>query len=224
MKRIFQSIVAAVGLTIVAATPALAQGLSVNLTGTNNYVWRGHSQTLNDPAVQGGVDYDFGNGLAVGTWASSIDFGDDSPMEVDVYGSYTGSISDMFGYTIGGIGYLYPDAPSGFKYDFFEIYGGPNITLGTATVTGRVYYSPEFLGSTGPATYITGGIAVPFGFVTATGNIGYSDFDVVSGYLDWNVGLAASYEFLTLTGMIIGTDLPGAKERGVVLLTAKFAL
>lgn len=225
MKRILQSIVGAAALAVVAVSPAMAQTFSANITGTTNYMWRGITQSANDPALQGGVDYDFGNGLAVGTWASTVDFGDDTSLEWDIYGSYTTSFTEMFGGTFGVIGYVYPDAPGGADYDFVEFYAGPNLTLGIASVTGRVYYSPDVYASSGYSLYWTGGISIPFaGFLTASANVGYYDFDDLKDYVDYNIGLSATYEFLTLTGMYVGNDLPGSDEEFVGMLTAKFTV
>src|SRR5262245_44577545 len=145
MKKLLHSVVAAAGLLLVAA-PAAAQTFSINGAVTNNYVWRGITQSDEEFAVQGGADVDFGNGFAVGTWASTVDFNDDeTTLELDLFGSYSGMFGadSPFGYTAGVIGYLYPDQPDGADYNFMEVYGGLSAALGPATATGRVYYSPS---------------------------------------------------------------------------------
>lgn len=43
------------------------------------------SQTDNGPALQLGLDYAMDNDVYVGTWASNVDFGDDTFAELDVY-------------------------------------------------------------------------------------------------------------------------------------------
>jgi uncharacterized protein (TIGR02001 family) len=223
MKRILQGLLGAAGMMAVA-TPAMAQGLSVNAAITNNYVWRGITQSDENFAVQGGADYDFGNGLAIGTWASTVDFNDgETSFELDLYGSYSGMFNDMFGYTVGAIGYLYPDSPSGSNLDFFEIYGGLSAMLGPATLSGRLYFSPDIADQT--SLYWTGGIAVPFGgFFTASANIGYYDFENGFDYVDYNVGLAATYEFVTASLTYTGTDIDGADEYLVGLISVKFPI
>ena len=69
--------VALVALLATAGT-AMAEGeWSGNVAMTSDYTWRGVSQSNEDPAIQGGFDY--ANGLFyAGTWASNVDFGDDS--------------------------------------------------------------------------------------------------------------------------------------------------
>lgn len=222
MKKILQSVIGAAGLLAIAS-PVLAQGLTVNASVTNNYVWRGITQSDEEFAVQGGADYDFGNGFAIGTWLSTIDFNDDSSFEADVYGSFSGMFNDMFGYTVGAIGYLYPDQPSGSDLNFFEIYGGLSAMIGPATATGRVYFSPDIADQT--SVYWTGGLSIPFGgFFSATANVGFYDFENGGDYVDYNVGLAATYEILTLSVMYTGTDIEGADEYVVGMATVKFPI
>src|SRR5262245_15067645 len=157
MKTLSKGLLAAVAglLGASALTPAVAEGLSANGALVTSYVWRGLDQSADQPAVQGGVDYDFGNGFAIGTWASSIDFrdapyggGSDSPAELDLYGSYTTPLSDTLSLSVGGIGYIYPNQASGTpNYDFFEIWSGLTATLDKLTLSGKIYYSPDNLDS-----------------------------------------------------------------------------
>jgi uncharacterized protein (TIGR02001 family) len=205
-------LLATVGLATLAASPALAiDGLSGNAAITTNYVWRGVTQSADNPAVQAGLDFALGDsGFAVGTWASSIDFGDDSPMELDIYGSYSGNFSDAFGYTVGVIGYLYPNqASTSPGYDFYEVYGGLSYDFGPLAVSGKVYYSPDLLGTS--TWYYTGGVAVPLGeYFAATANIGSYNFEAGPDYTDWNVGLAATIDSYTISATYTQADLPGA--------------
>jgi uncharacterized protein (TIGR02001 family) len=92
MRKTLQISTAALGLAAGAAwtTPALAiDGLTANADITSNYIFRGITQSANRPAVQGGLDYTVpGTGFAIGTWVSSIDFGDHTPIEWDLYANY----------------------------------------------------------------------------------------------------------------------------------------
>jgi uncharacterized protein (TIGR02001 family) len=38
----------------------------------SDYIFRGISQTQNQPAIQGGFDYNHASGFYVGTWASNV--------------------------------------------------------------------------------------------------------------------------------------------------------
>jgi len=122
----------AVAVAAALATPSVAlAGLSANVGLSSNYVWRGISQTDNDPAVSGGLDYDFGNGFSVGTWASNVDFGTGG-YELDLYGAYGGKVGAI-DYSVGFIQYLYP---SHDDFDFKEL----NASAGYGPATFGVSY------------------------------------------------------------------------------------
>ena len=65
----------------VAAPAAVDEGrkftYSFNIGGTSDYVFRGVSQSDNEPALQGGADIGWGI-LYAGVWASMVDF-DEAP-------------------------------------------------------------------------------------------------------------------------------------------------
>ena len=48
---------------------------SATLAATSDYVWRGISQTNEDPAFQAGVTYTSKVGIYAGAWTSNVDFG-----------------------------------------------------------------------------------------------------------------------------------------------------
>lgn len=92
--------------------PAKAQGLSYNIGVVSLYKANGldydfRSSTSARPAIQGGVDYSFGNGFYVGNWNSSGEFGDAS-MEVDLYGGYATSMANGVSLDVGVASYIYP--------------------------------------------------------------------------------------------------------------------
>ena len=94
----------AMAITSMAATPGVASAeVSYGLAVSNMYFWRGLDLS-GDAQLSGNIDYDFGNGFSVGTWASSEAEGNE---EVDIYASYAGKIGD-FGYSIGAANYYYP--------------------------------------------------------------------------------------------------------------------
>ena len=81
--------------------------LTANASFTTNYIFRGITQSANRPAVQGGLDYTLGDsGFAVGTWVSSIDFGDHTPFEWDLYANYNFNLGPV-ALSVGVIGYVY---------------------------------------------------------------------------------------------------------------------
>jgi uncharacterized protein (TIGR02001 family) len=182
--------------------------VSGNVALTTDYVFRGISQTDDDPAIQGGFDYandDLG-GLPVyaGVWSSSLDFGEtvDSGIEVDVYAG----IRPVFGplaTDFGVIGYFYPGSDID-DLDYVEFKGGlsgkpaEQLTLGAA-----VYYSPEFTLNGGHSLYAEGNAAYAFNerfsLSAAVGNqsVEVDGYFVGPGtdtdnYTTWNLGGTAS--------------------------------
>jgi uncharacterized protein (TIGR02001 family) len=71
------------------------------------------------PALQGGVDYSFGNGLYIGNWNSTGKFGGGDGMEIDLYGGFGGEISKGLSYDLNVATYIYPGAVDG--YDGTEV-------------------------------------------------------------------------------------------------------
>src|SRR5258706_10984344 len=128
-------------LALFASSPAFADGLTANGQFTTDYVLRGISQTATRPAVQGGLDYDTGIGITVGTWVSSLDFGDHTPLEWDLYGAYNFMLGPVNA-SLGGIGYIYPYARHLRPYKFFEFTGTLGYDLGVAAWSAKVYYDP----------------------------------------------------------------------------------
>ena len=91
---------------------------------TSNYVFRGQTQTDDDPAVQAGYDIKQSKddmGWYAGAFASTVDKG----IEVDLYGGWKGAFAKQssLGYDVGAILYQYSDS----QYtDTTEIYAGVN--------------------------------------------------------------------------------------------------
>lgn len=176
-SRNFLSVCGALGVALVASVGgALADGYEVaapaavdegrkftysfNLAGTSDYVFRGISQTDNDPALQGGADFAWGI-LYAGVWASMVDFGGLPPAdaEVDWYGGIKPTWESPLGtmnLDFGVIYYSYPGAnPDSVGLNdpnYWEFKAGyswsalhPSLTTGTI-----VYYSPDYYAETGP--------------------------------------------------------------------------
>jgi uncharacterized protein (TIGR02001 family) len=132
-------------------------GASANIGVTSNYIWRGITQTQDDPAVQGGLDYAADNGLYVGTWASNSKFADKSGTELDLYGGYKKELKGGLAYDIGAIKYSYPDDNS---VEFSEAYAKASMKgvaaeldytidsndTANAVQKGDIYYSLGYTG------------------------------------------------------------------------------
>ena len=171
---------------------AKAQDVSANVALTSDYVFRGVSQTEEDPAISAGVDVTVGQFYA-GAWASNVSFpgDDDTNAEIDLYGGFRPEVAG-FNLDLGVVGYLYTSQPDGADYDYVELKAAASRAVGPATVGAAVYYSPDFFGAAeDEATYVEVNAAVsPADKWTVSGGLGRqfvsSDFD----YTTWNVGAA----------------------------------
>ena len=54
-----------------------------NVALSSDYIWRGMTQTAEEPAISGGFDIAGESGLYFGTWASNVEFGDGAALELD---------------------------------------------------------------------------------------------------------------------------------------------
>ncbi len=74
-------------IALLGAGPAAAGGRwSGFLAATSDYVYRGVSQTHNQPALQGEVHYETAASMVVGMWASTVQpTSDTETLELDAY-------------------------------------------------------------------------------------------------------------------------------------------
>ncbi|MEQ1712109.1 MAG: TorF family putative porin [Hyphomicrobium sp.] len=241
--------VAAAGIVMAAlAVPAAAGSMkdapaadegrkltwSFNLGGTSDYVFRGISQTDNDPTMQGGLDLGYGIFYA-GVWASGLDFsaaGNDAQVEVDFYAG----IKPVYGaatFDFGVIYYSYPSAnafnpPATLVADadlaYFELKAGVSGEIMKGLTAGAtLFYSPDYFVQTGSVWTVEGSLAYTlpaWGPVTPTisGLVGYQDgsdaeylfFNGFDSYTYWNVGLALAVDKLTFDFRYWGSDAENA--------------
>ena len=92
-----------------------------NIAIANDYIWRGMTQTAEEPAISGGFDIAGESGLYFGTWASNVEFGDGAALELDWYAGYANELDNGLSYDIGYLAFTYPGEDS---LDFEEIYFG----------------------------------------------------------------------------------------------------
>lgn len=214
--------IAALSASVLACFSAQAEW-SANASVTNNYIWRGLTQTTNEPAVQGGIDYSHESGFYAGTWASNVQYAADDVFsyEHDIYFGYAGEAGSI-SYDVG---YLYYNYDSAGAFDFGEIYA--TIGYENFSVTGYLLANTQADEGTTPSGdesnfdfgstfYLSADYAyeikegVELGF-----HIGYHDGDFSEGfngvpgaYFDYNISLAKDgFSFVVTT-----TDLDDAGD------------
>jgi uncharacterized protein (TIGR02001 family) len=205
------------------AAPAAApepSPVTANVTITNDYRYRGITQTNYMPAVQGGFDYAHSSGLYIGNWNSTISWIADAnpsitaPLETNFYGGFKKElIAPGFASDIGVLQYYYP-AKGNFSANLnpntTEIYAAQNFTFGAITGFVKINYAVTTLfglanssGSFYPdltVNYDTG-----FWGISANSHIGYQ---YIAGqpaptpfgqtqpnisYTDWKLGLTKDF-------------------------------
>ena len=104
--------------------PTAQAQVSANVAIQSDYVWRGISQNLNDPAIQGGFDYQHESGFYAGVWGSSVDFGSVESTEIDVYGGWSTELENGLGIDVGVIEYTYHGGDGASDSNSTEVYLG----------------------------------------------------------------------------------------------------
>ncbi len=230
---------AADGYEVAAPAPA-EEGrkftYSFNIGVTSDYIFRGISQSDNDPTIQGGIDLGYGI-LYAGWWASGVDFGgtdavNDARVEMDWYGGIRptwGPATFDFGvlyYTYPGEGWILP-VTDGPEFNYVELKAGVSGEIHKGWTAGfTTYWSPNYFGETGSVWTFEGTSAYTFHAVgpivpVVSGTVGYltggaDDFVIANGfdnYWYWNAGIALVVDKLTFDFRYWGTNADGAASQ-----------
>jgi uncharacterized protein (TIGR02001 family) len=166
--------------------------ISANIGATSNYLWRGVTQTSDDAAISGGVDYAHEGGFYAGTWVSNVDY-NGANAEVDFYGGFGGEFGDGIGFDVGGIYYLYPGADDAGanedEIDFAEIYGSLSFGMFEGGIAYTIWKEDDDADEHDIYYYISASTEIaPTWSVGAT--LGYYDFDDGTDYSHGNISVA----------------------------------
>jgi len=193
-----------------------ARKFGISVTGyiTSDYVFRGISQTSEDPALQGSIDITYGQFYA-GVWASTINYNGDGPKvynndntEIDLYlgvrpvwGSINFDFMALY-YVLPGLELVPPGDPKQ-DLNYVEFKAAASTTVLTDLTLGvNVWYSPDYFNFLGEETAVEGTLSKPLGkFLrsdwTVSGLLGYQMYDFkesgLSDYTYWNLGLTAAF-------------------------------
>jgi uncharacterized protein (TIGR02001 family) len=187
--------------------------ISWSLTATSDYVFRGVSQSDEDPTGQAGITYTAPFGVYAGVWASGVDFGSKKPdFEVDYFVGYNVDFSEQVNFDVMLNRYTYPDAAGGnyleliTKTTFFDNY--------SATVA----YTDDFYGLEEDSFYYAlgasydlpndYGLSFNVGHTTISEKLGYDD------YTDYGITLSKSWGVVSASLGYVGTDSHGEVNFG----------
>ena len=208
MKMLLKALAAAGLLTASAATGA---EFSANVALTTDYSFRGWSQTLRDPAIQGGFDVGFDSGFSVGTWASTVNFGETS-MEWDLYVGWSKEISDGVSLDLTAIYFDYPNDRDALNYQEYAA----AVSFGDVSLS--INYSPAYLG-TDDVSFIYPAVSYEKSFsdnVSGSVSVGYSKADSPTGDFfgdgDDYVDYSASVTYSSGVGIDVSVGLVGTNN------------
>jgi len=228
MKSVFASkhlrAVAVAAAVSASFAPTMAQAqVSYNIGVVSLYKASGNDQDDKQgseataknfrPALQGGVDFSFGNGLYIGNWNSTGSFGNGS-MEIDLYGGYGGEITKGLSYDLNLTTYIYPGSDDGWNgseaalkltYEFASIkyvrglgdYDGSNkVVLGVKmSATDDLSLSADYhiRNNSGPKSFVLGASYDMGNALTASATVSGTDNDSTSGKTRLVFGLSKGF-------------------------------
>jgi uncharacterized protein (TIGR02001 family) len=224
---------ATVILALASSSAAMGGDFTANVGLANNYLWRGLTQSENEAAISGGIDFATEVGFYAGTWVSNVSYlpGDAFSYEHDLYLGFRGG--ETFTYDIG---YLYYNYDTEADYDFSEVYlalGFKGLTLKGSVLahTGRDEeldvgvpgVGPDVDYSFGSSTYVSldYALALPKD-VTLTAHIGTHQGDFArsfngftsSSYEDYSLSLSKTFGDGTFKFTVSDTNLSAADQDG----------
>ena len=226
MRNLALSVIS-VGMLSVS-TGATAASVEANVGFATDYVFRGFSQTNEDPAISGGFDYGFDNGFYVGTWASNVNFGpgSDTSTEIDLYGGYAFDVSEGVSLDFSYIYFVYPGETDGLNYSEFVA------SVSFSDLSFGIVYSPDYFGSDSDAVVLNADYSFSLGGAWGLDlHAGYTvtdEEDIAApgdDYVDYSVALTTSGAGVDFALTFFGTDVDDvevADERLVLSISKAF--
>ncbi len=219
-KTIFSKTLLATSL--IACTSLAQAEISANVALTSDYVFRGFSQSSEDPAVQGGFDYSNKSGFYAGVWASNVSSSmyNGSGLEADLYVGFSNELASGLGYDVGLIRYSYPGSSPSTDYE--EVYAGLNYKFFSVK-----YYAGIDLGDEALGDYLDIGLdfELPQGLGLGL-HVGNWNSKAAGGdYTDYKVGLSKEIKGFGFELAYTDTDVDSDPlANGRVVLTISKAM
>jgi uncharacterized protein (TIGR02001 family) len=203
---------------VFAATPAFAQEaeteapaditVSGYVTGVTDYRFRGLSYTAGDYAIQGSINVNHASGFYVGVWGSNLE---DSAVygngELDIYGGWSGALTEGLTADVGMTYYVYPNGKVG-DANYFEPYASLSTTMGPVSAKVGVAYAwsqDSLANDDNLYVYTDLGVGIPDTPISLSAHLGYTD-GVLSPVLLTSAIAAVEAEDLSLIDTDGGFD------------------
>lgn len=187
-----------------------------------DYVFRGVSQTNGDIAMQGGLDYAFGDsGFYVGAWGSNVDFDEfqGPEFEIDAYVGYAADLGEKFNIDLMLTRYNYIGTGDDYgSIDYNEVIAKFAMT-NIATLT--VGYTDDYVNSGEDATYVSLGnswdLGNDYSLNASFGRSYFTDGD----FNDWNLGISKTIGPVEIGLNYYDTNLEGPRVSDAVVFSFK---
>lgn len=197
---------------------SLLKNFSGTAAITSDYVFRGLSQTDENPALQVGFDYKHPSGFYGGVWGSNVaDYISEGNVELDLYAGYKKEIMENLTLDLSVIYYWYPGDSQSPEKDYFEGHVGLGYAFTKLPLEPNLgvafNYSPDFYGEDGNGYCVAGTLrlALPYQFGLGF-DLGYQyvEGDKTTGsgagyngengydYMYWRIGLSKDLLGFTL--------------------------
>jgi uncharacterized protein (TIGR02001 family) len=196
---------------LIAGAPLYAHEFHGYLTLTSDYVFRGASQSNEDPTVQAGLDYVHPSGVFAGAFAAHTEFPENpfgsnpGSLEFDAYLGYSREAGRDWSWDVAAFHYDFPDS-TGFDYSYDELAANLRfrdfLRLG-ATVSGDA--------GAGGASGWTAEVELRRSFgerYQLSGSLGRYGFERTDwdDYLYWDLGVSAVAGLVTFDLRYFDTD------------------
>ncbi len=201
-------------LQLIGSSMLLSAGIAqADVTGTvtavSDYDFRGVSQTDEDPALQGSIDWEHASGWYASVWGSNVDFGPGyrSNVEVDGTVGYAKEAEGGLGWDVGLVYYSY--WPDDDKINYPEMFAG----VSYQKVDFKLWYSHDYIRSGEPSLYLEGNVRFDlpqdFGLKLHAGHYsgGGIEGEVGEAYMDYSVGIARTFGNFDLELKYVDTNI-----------------
>ena len=192
-----------------------------SFTGTlavlSDYSPRGISLSDRRPALHARLDYNHPEGPYVGAAITNIRLNDggQGTSETNLYGGIRKRWGE-YNVDLGGIGYIYEGVPSYFHYDFFELKAALGKNFDWGTLTGTIYYSPNYFAGTDHTRYKMLSATVPIGqSFSFNASLSHQDIGDNAGlalpdYWHWSAGVTFNLAPYFISANYMDSDLAGS--------------
>jgi len=140
-----KTMAAAATACLLSVSAGAVADISSTVKLASDYTFNGVSQTDNKPALQASLDYAAESGFYAGTWASNVDFGDDTNIEWDVYAGKYFQLNEKLGLDAGIAYYTYQGQNSDGNYPEAYAKFGYASSMGASEL--NFWYSWDYFGA-----------------------------------------------------------------------------